>query len=104
MCSLSRGSEWIHKALGSLLVLAISLAPLLSQESQSDYTFRSRTELVLVNVTARDHQGNLVKDLKREDFSVLEDGKPQQVVSFDLENTEAIVSTATLEAPLLATG
>jgi len=104
MCSPSRGSKWIHQALASLLVLALSPAPLLSQESQGDYTFRSRTELVLVNVTARDHQGNLVKDLRREDFTVLEDGKPQQVVSFDLENTEAVVSTAALEAPLLATG
>jgi VWFA-related protein len=77
---------------------------LLSQDAQSDYVFRSRTELVLVNVTARDGKGNLVKDLKREDFTVLEDGKPQQVVSFDLENTDAVVSNATLEAPLLATG
>ena len=77
---------------------------LLSQDAQSDYVFRSRTELVLVNVTARDGKGNLVKDLKREDFTVLEDGKAQQVVSFDLENTDAVVSNATLEAPLLATG
>jgi VWFA-related protein len=90
--------------LASILGLIFFGTILFSQDSQSDYTFRSRTELVLVNVTARDGNGNLVKDLKRADFTVLEDGKPQQIVSFDLENTDAIVSNATLEAPLLATG
>jgi hypothetical protein len=40
-------------------------------------------------------------DLKREDFTVLEDNKAQQVISFDLENTDAVLSTAATEAPLL---
>ena len=72
-----------------------------SQESSQEYTFRSRTELVLVNVTVRDKNGNPVRDLKREDFTVLEDNKPQQVISFDLENTDAVLSTAATEAALL---
>jgi VWFA-related protein len=95
-----------QKVQAVLLTLLVSVqgTSLLSQDAQSDYVFRSRAELVLVNVTARDSKGNLVKDLKREDFTVLEDGKPEQVVSFDLENTDAVVSNATLEAPLLATG
>jgi len=58
--------------------------------AQSDYTFRSETEIVLVNVTVRDKSGNLVRDLKPADFKVLEDGKAQHVVSFDLENTDAL--------------
>ena len=90
-------------------VLAVGLAlaslgvSVLSQETSSDYTFRSKTELVLVNVTVRDKNGNPVRDLKRDDFTVMEDHKPQQVVSFDLENTDAVLSTATTEAPLLRT-
>ena len=72
-----------------------------SQETSSEYTFRSKTELVLVNVTVRDRNGNPVRDLKREDFTLLEDNKPQQVLSFDLENTDAVLSTAATEAPLL---
>ena len=50
----------------------------------------AQTELVLVNVTVRDKNGNFVRDLKPEDFNVLEDGKPQKVVSFDIENTDAV--------------
>ena len=68
----------------------------------TEYTFRSKTELVLVNVTVRDKNGNPVRDLKREDFTLLEDNKPQQVISFDLENTDAVLSTAATEAALLA--
>jgi VWFA-related protein len=55
-----------------------------------DYTFHSETEIVLVNVTARDRAGNLVRNLQARDFKLFEDGKPQAVVSFDIENTDAI--------------
>src|SRR5215467_9786052 len=49
---------------------------------------RATTELVLVNVVARDKKGNLVRDLKQQDFTVLEDGQKQQVASFDFENVD----------------
>ena len=39
-----------------------------------------------------------------EDFTILEDNKPQKVVSFDLENTEAVAIHGNPEATLLATG
>ena len=48
------------------------------------------TEIVLVNVVARDKQGNLIKDLKSEDFTVFEDGKKQDLVSFDFENVDEL--------------
>src|SRR6185369_4186704 len=84
------------------LVIVMLCTSVNSQESSStEYTFRSRTELVLVNVTVRDKNGSPVRDLKREDFTILEDNKPQQVISFDLENTDAVLSTAATEAPLL---
>ena len=74
---------------------------MVSQQTPTDYTFHTTSELVLVNVTVRDKNGNPVRDLKREDFTILEDNKPQQVLSFDLENTDAVLSTAATEAPLL---
>jgi VWFA-related protein len=85
----------------SVLVVVMLCSGAISQESSTEYTFRSKTELVLVNVTVRDKNGNLVRDLKREDFRVLEDNKPQQVISFDLENTDAVLSTAATEVALL---
>src|SRR5205809_4899338 len=63
--------------------------PLQRNSQQRVFTFKSETELVLVNVVARDKQGNLVQDLKREDFIILEDGKAQTVSSFDYEHIDS---------------
>ena len=40
--------------------------------------------LVEMYVAATDHSGNLVRDLKQEDFEVLEAGKPQTIAKFEL--------------------
>jgi len=71
-----------------ILSFALSVPALPAQ--QPDYTFKAITELVLVNVTVRDKSGNFARNLKPADFALLEDGKPQQVVSFDRENTDAL--------------
>ena len=59
---------------------------------------RVTTELVLVNVIARDKKGNLIKDLKREDFTVYEDGQKQQISSFDFENVDATLTAGAADA------
>jgi VWFA-related protein len=76
---------------------------LLGQQSQTGYTFKAQTELVLVNVTVRDKSGNPVRDLKPEDFTVLEDNKPQKVASFDIENTQNTPQVPMQQANLLST-
>jgi VWFA-related protein len=76
---------------------------LLAQQSQAGYTFKSQTELVLVNVTVRDKTGNPVRDLKPEDFTVIEDNKPQKVATFDIENTENTPAVPMQQANLLST-
>ncbi len=45
-------------------------------------TFRVRVDYVEVDVVVTDRQGNLVRDLKKEDFQVLEDGKNQSINTF----------------------
>ena len=47
-------------------------------------TFRVRVDYVEVDVVVTDRAGNLVRDLKKEDFQVLEDGKPQSISTFSL--------------------
>lgn len=89
-----------NKILSLLLALSVSAAPLQSQQ-QADYTFRTQSELVLVNVTVRDKNGNLVRNLKPEDFTVLEDNKPQRVVSFDMENMDAVANQDVAQAKTL---
>jgi VWFA-related protein len=49
------------------------------------------TEIVLVNVVARDKHGNVIEGLKRDDFTVLEDGKKQDIASFDFEKVDQMV-------------
>src|SRR5260221_5591682 len=61
---------------------------------QAPQAIRATTELVLVNVVARDKKGNLIRDLKREDFTVFEDGQKQQVSSFDFENIDELALAA----------
>src|ERR1700730_18055460 len=95
------GEDARRSMVASVLVVVMLCSGAISQESSSEYTLRSKTELVLVNVTVRDKNGNPVRGLEREDFTVREDNKPQQVVSFDLENTDAVLSTAATEPPLL---
>jgi VWFA-related protein len=47
-------------------------------------TFRVRVDYVEVDVVVTDRDGNLVRDLKKEDFQVLEDGKAQSISTFTL--------------------
>jgi VWFA-related protein len=45
-------------------------------------TFRAGVDLVTFGVTVLDKKGNLVSDLSQEDFTLVEDGKPQTVQYF----------------------
>ncbi len=58
--------------------------------------FESTSQLVVVNVAAKTRNGELLKDLKAADFTVLEDGKPQQIKVFEyqrLDDTAVAAST-----------
>src|SRR5919201_5930431 len=47
-------------------------------------TFKAQVDYVEVDVLVTDQQGNFVRDLKKEDFQVLEDGKPQTIATFSI--------------------
>src|ERR1044071_8045652 len=47
-------------------------------------TFKLRVDYVEVDVVVTDRQGNLVRDLKKDDFQVLEDGKNRAITNFTL--------------------
>ena len=61
------------------------------------------SELVLVNVVARDKKGNLVRDLKKDDFTLFEDGKRQAISTFDFENVEELATAGTAETSVSGT-
>jgi len=57
----------------------------LAQPSK-DYVFRSTVRRVPVDVVVLDKKGNPVLGLKKEDFVIQEDGKKQNILSFDVFN------------------
>ena len=68
----------------STVVGVLGLAVLASaQEPQQ--TFRSSVETVPIYATVVDANGRLVPDLNREDFEVLDNGKPAAITIFDKE-------------------
>jgi VWFA-related protein len=86
-----------------LLVWAMLVPPLpAQQQSGALYRFRVETDVVLVNVVARDKNGAIVRGLKKEDFTVLEDGKPQRIASFDFEQAETQAVPQPAQAVLVA--
>ena len=79
-------------ALSAWLAAANLVAQQPQKPSQPGYVVRVSTEIVLVNVIARDKRGNLIRDLKKEDFTVYEDGQKQQLTSFDFENVDQLLT------------
>jgi Ca-activated chloride channel family protein len=64
--------------LTSILVTCALLLPAHGQEP----TFRSSTRIVPVLTTVTDAQGRLVPSLEKEDFTILDNGKPQDITFF----------------------
>ena len=83
-------------------LLLQAAAPVIAQQSGqagiNEARIRVSSELVLVNVVAHDKKGNLVRDLKKGDFTLLEDGKKQEISTFDFENVDELATAGPAEA------
>src|SRR5580692_3159027 len=51
-------------------------------------TFKLRVNLVQVHVVVRDVKGNPIGNLRREDFQLFDQGKPQAITNFSVETPE----------------
>jgi VWFA-related protein len=93
MDMLLRGLPAHRGAVGrAALVCAVAVALTLSaaspsarQSVQRRPSFRAGVELIYVNVVVRDGSGNIVLNLKREDFTLVEDDKGQTITAFEFE-------------------
>ena len=85
-----------------ITLLACALAWALSSQD-APATFKSNTNLVIVNITARDKSGKLIDNLTKQDFVVLEDGKPQVISVFELQklSSEVLPPAAAPEKALI---
>ncbi len=91
--------------LGALLVWLLAAS---AQQPQAQpnapstkgiYKFEATSDLVAVNVSVKDKDGKPIENLKASDFTVSEDGKPQQIKVFQYQRLEE----APLPQPALAT-
>jgi Ca-activated chloride channel family protein len=69
----------------ALLSTAALLAPLDAARGEQQATFRSSTSIVPVLTTVLDAQGRLVPSLEQADFTILDNGRPQDLVFFQNE-------------------
>jgi VWFA-related protein len=68
---------------------AAQSAQVSNNNQQGGYVLKMNGELVLTNVVARDSKtGEVVTGLKRSDFSIYENGKPQKIDTFDFESVD----------------
>src|SRR3984885_2611752 len=74
-------------------ILAQGIAPpasgQVSTTQEGGFVMKTNAELVLTNVVARDSKtGQFVHGLKQSDFTVSENGKPQQISTFDYQSVD----------------
>src|SRR3981189_2036239 len=88
----------IFTASGMMLQAATPvLAQQTGQAGANEARIQVTTELVLGNVAAHDKKGNTVRDRKKGDFTLLEDGKKQEISTFDFENVDELATAGAAE-------
>jgi VWFA-related protein len=90
---------WLQKFGAGMVAIALAVpgaGPALAQNAaqvsntpQGGFTMKVNSDLVLTNVVVRDAKtGELVRGLKQSDFTIFEDGKQQQIDTFDFESVD----------------
>ncbi|MCU1384835.1 MAG: VWFA-related Acidobacterial domain protein, partial [Acidobacteria bacterium] len=69
---------------GAALAAGQAPAPPAQPAAPQPPTFKVRVDYVEVDAVVTDRQGRIVRDLKKEDFQVLEDGKSQAITNFGM--------------------
>jgi VWFA-related protein len=85
-----------------LVLLAVSGSMMSLQSAPQDRpatSFRSITNLVRVDVVVRDRNGDVVRGLTQDDFILAEDGRVQQITSFDFEEIATVPAPVASPAP-----
>ncbi len=83
----------MQRFVAAVLIGTMAGAPLVAQQPQESpagtFTLKVQSDIVLTNVVVRDKKtGEVVKGLKASDFTILENGKPQTIASFDYQNVD----------------
>jgi VWFA-related protein len=76
-------------------------SPATNAQSSTTPTFKTRAQLVQLDVTVTDSAGKPIVGLRQEDFTVLEDGKPQEIHVFE-PHTPTAKQAAIVPAPTIS--
>jgi len=79
------------KTIAMLAVLLTGASLLARDEGGGQPTFRSHAELVVLHVSVRDRGGRYVTGLPQEAFTVIDDGRPQQLRMFSSDEVPASI-------------
>src|SRR5271170_8220162 len=80
------------------IVSAVLVCAAMVAQDQPTPNFKTNTNLVIINVAVKDKSGKAIEDLKKDQFTLLEDGKPQQISVFEVQHLNGETLPA-LEAP-----
>jgi VWFA-related protein len=85
------------------LMLIAQTGPALGQQKPADQrnqddVIRINTTLVQLHALVTDRKGQVINDLKQEDFEVFENGIPQEINSFSLEEIQSRQATSTISS------
>jgi VWFA-related protein len=85
--------RWFAGTVVGVMVAALAFSAVVGraqvQDASGTYTLKVQSDIVLTNVVVRDKKtGEVVKGLKASDFTILENGKQQSIVSFDYQNVD----------------
>jgi VWFA-related protein len=83
----------VRRGIAAVTLGLLVVMPMTGRTQQPDqaggFTLKVQTDIVLTNVVVRDKRtGEVVKGLKASDFTILENGKPQKIASFDYQNVD----------------
>ena len=70
-----------------------------SQETEPSFKLQVQRNLVVVRVVVRDSKGRPVSNLRKDDFRLFDNGKPQGITSFTVETPPSKAATAAQSRP-----
>ncbi len=105
---------WKDKAVAGMMALMLAAPRIPAQQAdqkapqnapQGQFVMKVNAELVLTNVVARDAKtGEMVRGLKQSDFTVYENGKKQEIASFDFQSVDMATPLNEASVTWLAAG
>src|SRR5882724_6092471 len=83
----------------TLIVLCLAMFAYPQSSSQKgkqeqDQAVQLQTELIQVHAVVTDKQGNIIRDLKKDDFEILENKKRQEISFFSTDSVSAVNRSA----------